>query len=424
MSSDSAHGFRHALGQPGALTFTSAGLLARLPVAMIALATVLLVSNVSGSYGYAGLLSALFAITAALVSIGTSRWADTVGQTLVLRALAVLHSGLIVGFTVSIVSEAAVAVQILLVVAAGATTPAIGSYVRARWVALPGEASIARAGFAWESILDEAIFTIGPLLTTYVAFTYGLATPLWIAAVCVAVGTLLLSAARRTAPPVVPTPGGSRSLTRVLRSPGLRPVVVSGLGLGVLFGALDVGVVAFTAEQGSGELAGIALACFAAASMVGGILYGIRQWPGSVLTHTQIAAAATAAVMLLVPFVPGNTTLAIAAAAAGFCIAPTLIGLFTLTRGLVPARNVTEGLTWTNSGLATGFALGSAVAGILVDAYGTGLGLGTGLAGALCAATAIQLRAATIRENVHSPPPGPPAPAWNDDPIAGPHPDG
>ena len=66
-------------------------------------------------------------------------------------------------------------------------------------MALPGEASIARAGFAWESILDEAIFTIGPLLTTYVAFTYGLATPLWIAAVCVAVGTLLLSAARRTA---------------------------------------------------------------------------------------------------------------------------------------------------------------------------------------------------------------------------------
>ena len=87
-------------------------------------------------------------------------------------------------------------------------------------------------------------------------------------------------------------------------------------------------------------------------------------------------------------------------------------------------RNVTEGLTWTNSGLATGFALGSAVAGILVDAYGTGLGLGTGLAGALCAATAIQLRAATIRENVDSPPPGPPAPAWNDDPIAGPHADG
>mgnify|MGYP001159975929 FL=1 len=427
MTGDKAHGFRYALRQPGAVTFTSAGLLARLPVAMIALATVLLVSNVSGSYGYAGLLSALFAVTAALVSIVTSRWADTVGQTIVLRVLGVLHSGLIVAFTASIVVEAPVAFQILLVIAAGATSPAIGSYVRARWAGLPGDPSIARAGFAWESILDEVIFTIGPLLTTYVAFTYGLATPLWIAAGCVAAGSIWLSTARRTTPPVVSSHTGSRSLTRVLRSPGLRPVVLSGLGLGVLFGSLDVGVVAFTAEQGNGEFAGIALACFAAASMVGGILYGIRPWPGSVLSHTQIAAAATAAVMLIVPFVPGNATLAIAAAAAGFCVAPTLIGLFTLTRGLVPARNVTEGLTWTNSGLATGFALGSAVAGILVDAYGPRFGLGTGLAGALCAATAVLVRATAIGRNVdllpQTPPQGPPAPAWNDDPVPGPHPD-
>ncbi len=105
MTGDRAHGFRYALRQPGAVTFTSAGLLARLPVAMIALATVLLVSNVSGSYGYAGLLSALFAVTAALVSIVTSRWADSVGQTIVLRVLGVLHSGLIVAFTASIVAE-------------------------------------------------------------------------------------------------------------------------------------------------------------------------------------------------------------------------------------------------------------------------------------------------------------------------------
>ena len=35
---------------------------------------------------------------------------------------------------------------------------------------------------------------------------------------------------------------------------------------------------------------------------------------------------------------PSQACQAGAAAAAGFCIAPTLIGLFTLTRGLVPAR--------------------------------------------------------------------------------------
>ena len=167
--------------------------------------------------------------------------------------------------------------------------------------------------------------------------------------------------------------------------PGLRPVVLSGLGLGVLFGSLDVGVVAFTAGQGNGEFAGIALACFAAASMVGGILMESAHGPDPFSVIRKSAAAATAAVMLIVPFVPGNATLAMLPPLPAFA-SPHVDWPVHPYPGLVPARNVTEGLTWTNSGLATGFALGSAVAGILVDAYGPRFGLGTGLAGALCAA--------------------------------------
>ena len=62
------------------------------------------------------------------------------------------------------------------------------------------------------------------------------------------------------------------------------------------------------------------------------------------------------------------------------------------------------------------------MAGILVDAYGPRFGLGTGLAGALCAATAVPVRATAIGRNVDllpQTPRGPPAPAWNDDPVPG-----
>ncbi len=181
-------------------------------------------------------------------------------------------------------------------------------------------------------------------------------------------------------PSVVSSHTGSRSSLE-FSVPRLRPVVLSGLGLGVLFGSLDVGVVAFTAEQGNGEFAGIALACFAAASMVGGILYGIRPWPGSVLRHTQIAAAATAAVMLIVPPVP-----------AAMPPWPRCCRRCRLLRrphvdwpvhpdpglGAGPQcdRGSSPGQTRTRHRLR----LGSAVAGILVDAYGPRLGLGTGLA--------------------------------------------
>ena len=422
-------GFRQALRQPGVAVFTSAGLLARLPVAMIALATVLLVSNVTGSYAYAGALSALFAVTAALVSIVTSRWVDTIGQTVVLRILGIGHSLLIVAFTLSIVRDIPTLWQVLLVVCAGATSPAIGSYVRARWAGLSTDAGIARVGFAWESILDEVIFTIGPLITTYAAFSFGFATPLWIAAICVGIGSVWLAAARSTTPPVHTSADRGMSFTRVVRSPGLRPVVISALGLGTLFGSLDVGIVAFTAENGSGTFAGVALACFAGASMLGGILYGIRQWPSTVVRHTQVSAAALALVMVTLPFVPGNPQLAVIAGLAGFCVAPTLIGLFTLTSALVPQRHVTEGLTWTNSGLAAGFALGSALAGILVDSFGPRFGLGMGLVGAVVALSAVLIRSGTLTTHSQDPSKtasdqGAPVPAWNDDPIAGPHPAG
>lgn len=437
MRADTNRGFWATLTLPGVPAFTIAGFVGRLPLAMVALATVLLVSNETGSYAYAGALSALFALTAALVSIATSRWADAVGQTLVLRTLAVAHSVLIVAVTASIVEGLPRILQVVLVIAAGATSPAIGSYVRARWAYIADDANTRRIGFTWESILDEVIFTIGPLLTTFAAFTFGFASPLWLAALFMLVGSVTLSFARRSTPVVHETSDAAMSLLRVVRSRGLRPVILAALGLGLLFGALDVAAVAFTQFMGNGTFAGVVLAAFAGTSMIGGILYGLRPWPGPVYRHAQISAIALLTVLLTLPFVPNSPILALVAGAAGFCVAPTLIGLFTLGSSLVPRRHVTEGLTWTNSGLAAGFASGSALAGLAVDGFGPRAGLGVCVAGACLAVGSLWLRSAEIArsldaESTHHPATDESASsdrsllatAWNDDPLPGPHPGG
>ena len=46
--------YRRILAVPGALLFSATGLVARLPISMEALGIVLLVVDVTGSYGYAG----------------------------------------------------------------------------------------------------------------------------------------------------------------------------------------------------------------------------------------------------------------------------------------------------------------------------------------------------------------------------------
>jgi predicted MFS family arabinose efflux permease len=52
-------------------------------------------------------------------------------------------------------------------------------------------------------------------------------------------------------------------------------------------------------------------------------------------------------------------------------VAPVLITTFALTERLVPAAQLTEGLSWTLSGLALGFALGSWLGGLTLDHAGT-----------------------------------------------------
>lgn len=432
MGSPSRQGYRFALSRPGVLNFTTAGLIGRLPLAMNALAIVLLVSNVTGSYAYAGALSALLAITAGLASIISSRIADRLGQTSVLRILAVAHSSMLVLFTVSVLADFSRVVQVLFVIAAGTTAPAIGSYVRARWTHVSVDPSMTRVGFAWESILDEAVFTIGPIITTAAAFAVGFGAPLFLAAGFVLVGSLWLAASRSSTPPPHPHEKIRVSLWAVVRLPGLTALVIAAIGLGTVFGTVDVGVVAFTAERGTGSFAGVVLAIFAATSMIGGIVYGIREWPGPLHWHTRIATLTLLTVTLALPFSTTNVVLALVIALAGFSVAPGLIGLFTLASRLVPRRHLTEGLTWTNSGLAAGFALGSALAGVIVDSFGPRAGLALTFVGALTATLALTNRSlgrtsADAGEDEGGDgdagePSSAPIAAWNDDPLPGPHP--
>jgi hypothetical protein len=433
MRSTSTQGYRFALRQPGVRVFTVAGLLGRLPVAMNALAIVLLVSNQTGSYAYAGILSALLAVTTALLSIVSSRIADRIGQVGVLRVLAIAHSASLALFTISVLSEMPRLVQVLLVIVAGATTPAIGSYVRARWTYVSVNPSMVRVGFAWESILDEAVFTVGPIITTAIAFSFGFGAPLFLAAALVLLGGLWLAAARTSTPPPHASSGEHTSMWAVVRTPGLIPLIGAAIGLGTVFGTVDVGVVAFTAERDTGSFAGVILATFAGTSLVGGIIYGARPWPGPLHWHPRIAALALLAVTVALPFATSNAYVVVVIAFAGFSVSPALIGIFTLTSRLVSRRHLTEGLTWTNSGLAAGFALGSSLAGVIIDSISTRAGFVLTVGGAALAVVALSSRSLASDPSASDPsasdpsasdgsPEAEPAVAWNDDPLPGPHP--
>ena len=72
--------YRRVLSRPGAFRFSSAGLVARLPISMVTLGVVLLVEGETGSYGLAGAVSGVVVLGQAACAVLHGRLVDGFGQ--------------------------------------------------------------------------------------------------------------------------------------------------------------------------------------------------------------------------------------------------------------------------------------------------------------------------------------------------------
>jgi predicted MFS family arabinose efflux permease len=417
--------YRRAYATPGSWEFSASAFVGRLPIAMVGLGIVLLISEMTGSYALAGALSAAFQLSAAGGSLVTSRWVDRLGQHRLLPWLALAHALGLVAFVGAVEADLSVVVQGLAAAFAGVTQPAIGSMVRARWAFVASPETL-RSAFAIESIIDEFIFTVGPLLTAFLAFQVALPLPLIVAGVLTVAGSLALSFQRRTEPPGARASSidGRPAETSAIRRPGMALMVVAAMGLGAVFGSYEVTVVAFSKDAGEAGASGLILGMWAAGSMLGGLYFGSRQWSMDLPRQVILLTGVLAVSLIPAPFVRSIPVLVATTFVAGVMVAPALIAIFSLTERLVPGNLLTEGLTWTNSGLALGFSLGTAVNGIVIDAHGTSVAF---ILPALCAAAscvAALFGRGTLQAACADRGPAVPGIARNSDPVPGPAPGG
>lgn len=388
--------YTSVLKHQGAWHFSLAAFVARLPIAMNALGIVLLVSITTGSFALAGVLSATYTIAAGLVSPISSRFVDRLGQRAVLLPLASLDAALLVALAGVVVIDLPLVIQLLVALLAGAAHPNVGSLVRARWVHVLAGTGRLRSAFAWESVLDELIFTIGPIAATFLAISVTPTGPLIVAAVLTAIGSVWFVALRGSEPP--PRPVAEHSEGRLaLRYRGMVVAFLAAIGLGGVFGSYEVSVVAYATEQGQEEWAGPVLALWAGGSLIAGLLFGARAIAMPLGRMLVITSALLTVALVAAPFTSNLLILAVATFLSGFLVAPSLITLFGVTEQLVPVIRLTEGLTWTNSGIAMGFAAGAAIGGAVIDAAGASVAfwLAVGFAALATASAALGYRRTT-----------------------------
>ncbi|MEE1922483.1 MFS transporter [Pseudomonas sp. 148P] len=372
--------YRQLFDTPGTRGFALAGLLARLPLPMTGIGIITLVSQLRGSFALAGALAATFVMTYALLSPRISRLVDRHGQSTVLpwaTLVSVAGSALLLAGTWWPLGDWSLFLGALL---AGAM-PSLSAMVRARWTARYRGQPQLQTAYSLETVLDELTFIVGPPLS--VGLCVGLfpqAGPL-LAALLLALGVAALVLQRASEPPVtrdIEVAGGS-----LLGLGQVRRLSLLMVAMGVIVGTVDIVSVAFAGERGQPGAASLVLSAYALGSCLAGLAFGALKLSQPLPRLLLLGALATAASTLPMWLAGSIPLLALAVFGAGLFFAPTMIVAMSLLERSVPEQRLTEGMTWLLAGLNVGVAMGAAVAGQVVDLWGTRMGFAVAvLAGA------------------------------------------
>ncbi|MDI2127364.1 MFS transporter [Yinghuangia seranimata] len=364
--------YRRIFEAPGALAFSAAGFLCRMPLSMTGIGIVTMLSQMRGSYGLAGAVTAVMMLSGAFFSPQISRLVDRYGQ----RRVALPATVVTVGGCAALLLCARLDAPDWTLFAATlpiGCMPTYGSMVRARWTHIyRGDPQRLHTAYSFESVVDELCFIAGPILSVGLSTVVFPEAGVLLSATFLTVGSVLFCAQRRTEPPVRVHDGENHG--SAIRSAGLRVLVLTFAATGAIFGSVDVVTVAFAEDDGHKGLASAALAVYAFGSCVAGIAFGLVKPRGSAATRFLVGVAVMAASLVPLAFAVNLWYVAGALFLAGLSIAPTMVTTMSLVGQFVPERQLTEGISWTMTGLALGVASGSSLGGMVVDGHGAAAG--------------------------------------------------
>ncbi|WP_051943196.1 MFS transporter [Streptacidiphilus rugosus] len=424
--------YRALFAPRGAVGFSLAVLVARFPMGMFSLAATLLVTSLHRSYSLAGLGGAATLVAVAAAGPWQARLVDRYGQTRVSVPAVLLASLGGAGIVAALYGHAPVQVYLLACAVSG-LGPNTGSLARARWARLHrGREAVLHTAYAYEGVADELCYILGPIAAMTLATGFSPLTAYLTASLLALTGILALATQRRTEPPptrrapdpagagrrAIPLIGGSgrptvagRGLGRLrrarpggvpggahpaggaLRAEGMPALVVMLVAAGGVFGTMEITTIGFAQAHGHKAAASLVLSCYAFGSCLSGLAFGIWRPRGRPVVRLRWALAAMALTLAPLPFASSLPQLAAILLVAGLATAPTMSTSMGLVGELVPPEQLTEGFTWTTTGLLVGISAGTAAGGWLVDHAPPGTGYHVPAAAALLAlACSVRLR--------------------------------
>ncbi|MEV6650593.1 MFS transporter [Streptomyces sp. NPDC051219] len=376
-----AAGYAELLRTRHAARLLAGTLVGRLPNATAHIAIVLFTRAEGGSYTLAGALAAVYGLATAVGQPLLGRAVDLYGQPRVQLPSAVVSAlGMallaVVGTDPLVVAYGAVTV-------AGLFTPPLEGGLRALWPSVLRHEDRVHAAYAMDAVAQEIMFTVGPLLVTLLVSLWSPAAALLVINAIGVLGALSVvvsepSRAWRSAPREAHWLGA-------LRSPGLVALLGSFFFVGVALGSITVAGVAYADDHGNQSVYGWLMAALGLGALVGGVVYGARQWAGAPERRLTLIVALLALGYLPLALTPGVPAMTLLAAVAGVFLAPAIACAFIVVDRHAPRGTVTEAFSWLVTTFGVGAALGTAAAGPAVELGGTAAGFAVAGAGGVAA---------------------------------------
>lgn len=333
----------------------------RLPVAMAPLAFIFLAREVSGDYARGAVMAAAYAAAEAVGAplLGT-RLRSRPFRREIAAGLAVCS--LFFG-ALALFPDAHTPVAVAMAAMAGAAGAAAPGALRTMVADLVPERDL-KSALSWESSLNMAVWAASPALVATAAVHWSAAVPFFVATAATLIGaTCVFLLPEKTGRPE--QAGRPRGVAGQLAS-AWRIYVTSAAAM-YLLATIELALPALL-EQRAQPVAysGPMLTGFAIASILGGLLYGVRTWPGGPERHSTLllyATIATASALALVPAIGFMSALLLLA---GLCQAIVLIARNLSLQRAIPSNlhPVAYSLQYAGSGI--GYGISAAATGLFL----------------------------------------------------------
>lgn len=351
--------YRELAKHRGVFRILVSQLTARMPLGMISLVVLLHIEQLHNSYAAAGLVLGATSLGQAIAGPLTSRWLGSWGvrRVLIISSLISAAGLVVLGWGYMPLPQ-----TMLVALIIGLSTPPISSAVRTIYPKLvPGNQLVAL--YSLDASAQEIIWIFGPVIAVMVSTQVSTA-----AGIAVLIAFMLGGGAWFVLAPelgAVRIPPSKRRIGAVLKRPTVLLSSLISLIFVASFGAIEVGVV--SAFDETSIESGIVLGIFSVGSILGGFIVGHRTVTRWSLTLRLIVVTVGTALALINT---GAVWFSIALFIAGFGVAPALAVLYTMISATVKFSETAESFGWLSSGMLIGAAIGSAIAGFAVDAFG------------------------------------------------------